>query len=150
VGRGRQQQVVAQRTGRRSNPPATTADGFMLVINKNDNVEQCKRIIAKILSKERYPGNLEAAGSYWFPALKNYANIDFFTKDEWNSQIAKDVLPYALSPFADGGRNAIYDDIGVAAWGEAMQMVGADNKSPEEAIKYLAQKAQEAEEKFKK
>jgi len=136
--------------GSNGNPPATTADGFMLVINKNDNVEQCKRIIAKILSKERYPGNLEAAGSYWFPALKNYANIDFFTKDEWNSQIAKDVLPYALSPFADGGRNAIYDDIGVAAWGEAMQMVGADNKSPEEAIKYLAQKAQEAEEKFKK
>lgn len=136
--------------GSNGNPPATVADGFMLVINKNDNIEQCKRIIAKILSKERYPGNLEAAGSYWFPALKNYANIDFFTKDEWNNQIAKDVLPYAFSPFADGGRNPVYDDIGVAAWGEALQMVGADGKSPEEALKYLAQKAQEAEDKFKK
>ena len=31
-----------------------------------------------------------------------------------------------------------------------MQMVGADGKSPEEAIKFLQQKALEAEEKFKK
>jgi hypothetical protein len=92
----------------------------------------------------------EAAGSYWFPALKSYANIDFFTKDEWNKQIAQDVIPYALSPYADGGRNPVYDDIGVNNWGDAMQMVGADGKSPEEAIKFLQQKALEAEEKFKK
>jgi ABC-type glycerol-3-phosphate transport system substrate-binding protein len=136
--------------GAQGNPPATVADGFMLVINKGPNVEESKRIIAKILSKERYPGNLEAAGSYWFPALKNYANIDFFTKDEWNKQIAQEVIPYAFSPFADGGRNPIYDDIGVASWGDAMQMVGANGKSPEEAIKLLAQRAKEAEEKFKK
>jgi len=82
--------------------------------------------------------------------LKNYAAIDFFTKDEWNKQIQQEVIPYALSPFADGGRNPVFDDIGVAAWGDAMQMVGAQGKSPEEAIKYLAQKAKEAEEKFKK
>ena len=128
----------------------TTADGFMLVINKGPNVEESKRIIAKILSKERYPGNLEAAGSYWFPALKNYANIDFFTKDEWNKQIAQDVIPYALAPFADGGRNPAFDDIQIANTGDAMQMVGADGKSPEEAIKFLQQKAIEAEQKFKK
>lgn len=136
--------------GAQGNPPVTTADGFMLVINKNSPyIEESKRIIAKIMSKDRYPGNLEAAGSYWFSALKNYATIDFFTKDEWNKQIQQDIIPHALSPFADGGRNPIYDDIGVAAFGEAMQMVGAQGKTPEEAIKYLDQKAREAEEKFK-
>ena len=136
--------------GAQGNPPVTVADGFMLVINKGPNVEESKKIIAKILSKERYPGNLEAAGSYWFPALKNYANIDFFTKDEWNKQIAQDVIPYALSPFADGGRNPVFDDISIASTGDALQMVGAQGKSPEEALKYLAQKTKEAEEKFKK
>jgi ABC-type glycerol-3-phosphate transport system substrate-binding protein len=136
--------------GAQGNPPVTTADGFMLVINKGPNVEESKRIIAKILSKERYPGNLEAAGSYWFSALKNYAAIDFFTKDEWNKQIQQEVIPFALAPFADGGRNPVLDDIGVAAWGEALQLVGAQGKSPEEGIKHLAQKAKEAEEKFRK
>ena len=123
---------------------------IMLVINKGPNVEESKKIIAKILSKERYPGNLEAAGSYWFPALKNYGNIDFFTKDEWNKQIAQEVIPFAFSPYADGGRNPIYDDVGVASWGDAMGMVGADGKSPEEAVKLLQQRAKEAQEKFKK
>ncbi|MFN8635801.1 MAG: extracellular solute-binding protein [Chloroflexota bacterium] len=136
--------------GAEGNPPVTVADGFMLVINKGPNVEESKKIIAKILSKERYPGNLEAAGSYWFPALKNYANIDFFTKDEWNKQIAQDVIPYALAPFVDGGRNPVFDDIQISATGDAMQMVGAQGKSPEEAIKFLAQKTKEAEEKFSK
>lgn len=136
--------------GGQGNPNATVADGFMLVINKGPNVEESKKIIAKILSKERYPGNLEAAGSYWFPALKNYGNIDFFTKDEWNKQIAQEVIPFAFSPYADGGRNPIYDDVGVASWGDAMQMVGADGKSPEEAVKLLQTRAKEAQEKFKK
>ncbi|MFN8523491.1 MAG: extracellular solute-binding protein [Chloroflexota bacterium] len=137
--------------GAQGNPPVTTADGFMLVINKNSPyIEESKRIIQKILSKDRYPGNLEAAGSYWFSALKNYAGIDFFTKDEWNKQIQQEVIPYALAPFADGGRNPIYDDIGVAAIGEALQMVGASGKSNEDAVKYLDQKAKEAETKFKK
>jgi len=136
--------------GAQGNPPVTTADGFMLVINKGPNVEESKRIIAKILSKERYPGNLEAAGSYWFSALKTHAEIDFFTKDEWNKQIQQEVIPHALAPFSDGGRNPILDDLGVAAWGDALQMVGAQGKSPEEAVKYLAQKAKEAEEKFTK
>jgi hypothetical protein len=123
----------------------------MFVINKNTPyVEESKRIIMKALSKERYPGNLEAAGSYWFSALKNYAGIDFFTKDEWNKQIQNDVISHAYSPYADGGRNPIYDDIGVASWGEAMQMVGAGGKTPEEAIKYMDTKAKEAEAKFKK
>ena len=72
----------------------------MLVVNKGPNVEESKRIIAKLLSKDRYPGNLEAAGSYWFPSLKNYSSIDFFTKDIWNKQISEDVLPYAYSSFA--------------------------------------------------
>lgn len=136
--------------GAAGNPAATVADGFMLVINKGPNVEESKRIISKILSKERYPGNLEAAGSYWFSALKNYANIDFFTKDEWNKQIAQEVIPFALAPFADGGRNPVFDDIQISATGDAMQMVGVQGKSVEEAVKFLDAKAKEAEAKFKK
>ncbi len=136
--------------GADGNPPATVADGFMLVVNKGPNVEESKRIIAKILAKDRYPGNLEAAGSYWFPSLKNYSSIDFFTKDIWNKQISEDVLPYAYSSFADGGRNPIFDDIGVASWGDALQLVGAEGKSAEEGLKLLDQRAKDSEEKFKK
>ncbi len=136
--------------GSGGNPPVTTADGFMLVINKGPNVEESKRIVAKILSKERYPGNLEAAGSYWFSVLKAHANIDFFTKDEWNKQIQQDIIPHAIAPFSDGGRNPVFDDLGVAAVGEALQMVGANGKSAEEAVKYLETKAKEGEAKFKK
>ncbi|MGE3269213.1 MAG: ABC transporter substrate-binding protein [Chloroflexota bacterium] len=135
--------------GADGNPPATVADGFMLVVNKGPNEEQSKQIIKKILSKERYPGNLEAAGSYWFPALKNYSSIDFFTKDPYNKMISDDVLPYALAPFADGGRNPIYDDIGVASWGDALQLVATGGKSAEEGLKLLDQRAKEAAEKFK-
>jgi multiple sugar transport system substrate-binding protein len=134
--------------GAGGNPPVTTADGFMLVINKGPNVEQAKQIVQKILSKERYPGNLEAAGSYWFSVLKRDANIDFFTKDPWNKQIQQEIIPHALAPFADGGRNPVFDDLGVAAMGDALQMV-VSGKTPREAIQFLDAKAKEAEEKFK-
>jgi len=60
------------------------------------------------------------------------------------------VIPFALAPFSDGGRNPVFDDIQISATGDALQMVGADGKSPEEAVKFLQQKAKEAEEKFKK
>jgi multiple sugar transport system substrate-binding protein len=135
--------------GGQGSPPATVADGFQLVINKGPNVEESKRIIAKIMSKERYPGNLEKAGSYWFSALKTHANIDFFTKDEWNKQIQQEVIPHAHSPFTEGGRNPIYEDVGVASWGDALQLVGAQGKSAEDAIKLLDERAKAAAEKFK-
>jgi hypothetical protein len=101
------------------------------------------------MSKERYPGNLEKAGSYWFSALKTHANIDFFTKDEWNKQIQQEVIPHAHSPFTEGGRNPIYEDVGVASWGDALQLVGAQGKSAEDAIKLLDERAKAAAEKFK-
>ncbi|MCC6178263.1 MAG: extracellular solute-binding protein [Chloroflexi bacterium] len=137
--------------GGNGNPPATTADGFMLVINKNTpHVDKAKQIIKKILSKERYPGNLEAAGSYWFSVLKDHANIDFFTKDEWNKQIQQDIIPYAIAPFAEGGRNPIFDDLGISAVGDAMQMVAVNGKTAQEGISYLDDKAKEAAAKFNK
>ena len=134
--------------GANGNPPVTTADGFMLVINKGPNVEQARQIVQKILSKDRYPGNLEAAGSYWFSVLKRDAGIDFFTKDEWNKQIQQEIIPHAQAPFAEGGRNPALDDIGVSAVGDALQMV-VSGKTPAEAVKFLDGKAKEAAEKFK-
>ena len=70
-------------------------------------------------------------------------------REEWNKQIARDVLPYALAPFADGGRTPILDTLRLGARGEALQMVGIDGKSPEEAVTYLARKVKEAEETFR-
>jgi multiple sugar transport system substrate-binding protein len=137
--------------GSQGNPPVTSADGFLLVINKNSpNIDLAKQVVHKILSKERYPGNLEAAGSYWFSALKAYKDIDFFTKDEWNKQIQGEVIPYALPPFADGGRSAVLSDISVANVGDALQMVATQGKTPQEALTFLEGKAREAEEKFKR
>lgn len=131
--------------------PASTADGFLLVINKNSaNADLCAQVIKKILSKERYPDNLEKAGSYWFSPLKAYKDIKFFTDDPWNKMIQNDVIPHALPAFADGGRSPVLDDIGVASFGEALQMVGVQGKTPAEAIAYLEGKAKAAEEKFKK
>lgn len=137
--------------GAKGNPPTTTANGWLIVVNKNSpHYDLIGQVIKKIMSKERYPGNLEAAGSYWFSALKAYKDIDFFTKDEWNRQIQQDVIPYGLPEFADGGRNPVLDDIGVAAFGDALQMVGVQGKTPQEALAFLEQKAKDAEAKFKK
>ena len=60
------------------------------------------------------------------------------------------MIPYAIAPFSDGGRNPVFDDIQISATGDAMQMVGVQGKSPEEAIKFLDSKAKETEAKFKK
>jgi hypothetical protein len=80
--------------------------------------------------------------------LKRDAGIDFFTKDQWNRQIQQEIIPHALAPFSDGGRNPVFDDLGVAAFGDALQMV-VSGKTPQEAVQFLDGKAKEAAEKFK-
>ncbi len=117
---------------------------------KSQAIDEAGQIAKMIMSPERYPTQLEKAGSYWFPILKNYLSIEFFTKDTWNKQITENIVPWTLPGNADGGLNPIYDDIGISATKDMLQAIVVQNKTPQEAIKLLADAAAKAKEKFKK
>jgi ABC-type glycerol-3-phosphate transport system substrate-binding protein len=122
-----------------------------LVINKKSQViDEAKQVARMILSPERYPTQLEKAGSYWFPIMKNTLTIPFFTNDQWNKQIVDNIVPWTLTANADTGLTPILDDISVKATGDMLQAIVVQGKSPQEALKGLADAAAKAKEKFKK
>ncbi|MGI8855626.1 MAG: hypothetical protein ACR2JW_07745, partial [Thermomicrobiales bacterium] len=128
-----------------------TSGSAVLVINKKSQVIAESMPVAKmIMSPERYPTQLEKAGSYWFPIMKNYVSIPFFTQDPWNKQITENIVPYALAATSDTGLTPIFDDIAVITPKDMMQAVVVNGKSPAEAIKILADAADKAKAKFKK
>ena len=139
---------------RRSTPASSsrTVGSAALVINKKSQViDESMQIAKMILSPERYPTQLEKAGSYWFPIMKNYVNIPFFTQDEWNKEVVGEYRAECdPAANADTGLNPIFDDITISATKDMMQAVVVNGKSPQEAIKILADAADKAKEKFKK
>jgi multiple sugar transport system substrate-binding protein len=126
------------------------AGSATLVINqKSATIPEAMQIARLILSPERYPTQLEKAGSYWFPIMKNYLTLPFFTQDEWNKEVTENIAPWTLAATADTGLNPIYDDITISATNDMLQAVAVQGKSPEEAIKILADAAAAAKAKFK-
>lgn len=122
-----------------------------LIINKKGPAtEEAKQIAMMILSPERYPAQLEKAGSYWFPIMKNYLTIPFFVNDAQNKQIVENIVPWTLTANSDAGLTPILDDIAVKATGDMLQAVAVQGKTPQEALKGLADAAAKAKEKFKK
>ncbi len=127
------------------------AGGAMLVINKkSQNLDEAMQVARMVMSNERYPVQLEKAGSYWFPILKNSTTIPFFTMDIYNKQITDNIVPWALPPYADGGQNPVYSDITISANKDMLQAIVVGGKSPTEAIKGFADAADKAKAKFKK
>lgn len=122
-----------------------------LIITKGGDVlEECKQIARTIMAPDRYPTQLEKAGSYWFPIMKNYVNIPFFTQDQWNKQIVENIVPWTLPGTADTGLTPIYDDITITATKDMLQAIVVQGKSVEEGVKILADAAEKAKAKFKK
>ena len=76
--------------------PATFAGGtnYGIFTFNTKAVPQAKTLIKGTLSKERYPGNLNAANPMFFPVLKDYANIPLFKNDPVLAQIAS-LLQYS-------------------------------------------------------
>ncbi len=131
--------------------PVTSSSGFLLVTSTlSPNPDQAGAIIKKMMGPDRYPKHLEAAGSYWFSAMKNYDAIDFFTKEPANKMIAQDCNPYGIAPFADGGQTPVLDDMGIAVIADVQQMIVVQGKTPEEALRLLEKQAKTSVEKFKK
>ncbi|MDQ3811816.1 MAG: extracellular solute-binding protein, partial [Chloroflexota bacterium] len=127
-----------------------TGGSATLVINpKSQNVQEAMQIARMILSPERYPTQLEKAGSYWFPIMKNYLMLPFFTQDEWNKQVTENIAPWALAPTADSGLSPIYDDITISANNDMLQAIVVQGKSVEEGVQILADAASAAKAKFK-
>lgn len=127
------------------------AGSASLVINKGTQAQQEAAAIAKmILSPERYPTQLEKAGSYWFPIMKNYLTGKFFTDDQWNKQVVENIVPNTLPANANTGLTPILDDITVSATKDMLQAIVVQNKTPQEGLKILADAAAKAKEKFKK
>jgi len=127
-----------------------TAGSAALVINqKSQLIDEAKQVARMILSPDRYPMQLEKAGSYWFPIMKNYLTLPFFTQDEWNKQVTDNILPWTLQASADTGLTPILDDISISATKDMLQAIVVEGKSVEEGVKILADAAAAAKAKFK-
>ena len=59
-------------------------------------------------------------------------------------------MPNSIPGYADGGRNPIYDDIGVDSWNQMLQAIGVQGKSPQEGLKILDDNAAKVKAKFKR
>jgi len=126
-----------------------TAGSAALVINqKSQVIDEAMQVARMIMSPERYPTQLEKAGSYWFPIMKNYLTLPFFTQDEWNNEVAQNIVPNTLSGTADSGLTPIFDDMTISAPKDMMQAVVINGKTPAEAIKILQDAADKAKAKF--
>ncbi len=127
-----------------------TAGSAALVINqKSQAIEEAKQVARMILAPDRYPTQLEKAGSYWFPIMQNYLTLPFFTQDEWNKEVTENIVPWALAASADTGLTPIYDDITISATKDMLQAIVVQGKSVEEGVKILADAAAAAKVKFK-
>jgi multiple sugar transport system substrate-binding protein len=126
-----------------------TAGSATLIINqKSQAIEESKQVARTILSPDRYPTQLEKAGSYWFPIMKNYINLPFFTQDEWNKEVTDNIVPWTLPGTADTGLSPIYDDITISATNDMLQAIVVQGKSVEDGVKILADAADKAKAKF--
>jgi multiple sugar transport system substrate-binding protein len=127
-----------------------TAGSATLIINKKSQViDEAMQVARMILAPDRYPTQLEKAGSYWFPIMKNYLNIPFFTQDEWNKEVTENIVPWTLPAQADTGLTPIFDDITISATNDMLQAIVVQGKSVEEGVKILADAAAAAKAKFK-
>jgi multiple sugar transport system substrate-binding protein len=127
-----------------------TAGSATLIINKKSQViDEAMQVARMILAPERYPTQLEKAGSYWFPIMKNYVNIPFFTDDEWNKEVTQNIVPWTLPGQANTGLTPIFDDITISATNDMLQAIVVQGKSVEEGVKILADAAAAAKAKFK-
>jgi ABC-type glycerol-3-phosphate transport system substrate-binding protein len=126
------------------------AGAATLIINKKSpNIDEAMQIARMILASDRYPTQLEKAGSYWFPIMKNYLNLPFFTQDEWNKEVTENIVPWTLPATSDTGLSPIYDDITISATNDMLQAITVQGKSVEEGVKILADAAAAAKAKFK-
>jgi multiple sugar transport system substrate-binding protein len=121
-----------------------------LVINKKSKViDEAMQVARQVVAPDRYPTQLEKAGSYWFPIMKNYLTLPFFTQDEWNKEVAENIVPWTLNGSADTGLTPIYDDIAISATKDMLQAIVVQGKTVEEGVKILADAAAAAKAKFK-
>ncbi|HLZ32158.1 MAG TPA: ABC transporter substrate-binding protein [Chloroflexota bacterium] len=121
-----------------------------LVINQKSKViDEAMQVARMILAPDRYPTQLEKAGSYWFPIMQNYLTLPFFTQDEWNKEVTENIVPWTLAGTADTGLTPIYDDITISATKDMLQAIVVNGKSVEEGVKILADAAAAAKAKFK-
>ncbi len=81
--------------------------------------------------------------------MKNYLNIPFFTDDEWNKDVAENIVPWTLPPQSNTGLTPIFDDITISATNDMLQAIVVQGKSVEEGVKILADAAAAAKAKFK-
>ena len=87
---------ICRRGHRKSNPARLwrTAGSAALVINKKSQaIDESMQVARMILSPDRYPTQFEKAGSYWFPIMKNYLTLPFFTQDQWNKEVTENIVP---------------------------------------------------------
>jgi ABC-type glycerol-3-phosphate transport system substrate-binding protein len=127
-----------------------TAVTSALILNQKSQVlDEAMQIARLIVSPERYPAQLEKAGSTWFPIMKSYLELPFFTQDTWNKEVTQNIVPWTLPATADTGLTPIYDDIVLASTNDMLQAIVVEGKSVEDGLKIMANAAAAAKIKFK-
>jgi hypothetical protein len=141
--------LVTAWPGAAGKPAITTADSPLMIMSTSSAVpELAAQVTSKILSAERFPGQLAAANGAAYSPLKAYQTLDTFKQEPWSRAIQQEIIPAAIVPFADGGRSLILDDLGGSAFGETLQMVAVGGKPPQEALRWLDARAQASAQKL--
>ena len=113
-------------------------------------MEQAKKLIKGSLSKERYPGNLNAANPMFFPVLKDYSKLPLYTDDPVMKQLAA-LLPYSKPIFHEGEPQAWISDMGAQnKISEMTSHVAVDGWTPQKALDEFAKQCEASKAKFAK
>ncbi|MFP3897368.1 MAG: ABC transporter substrate-binding protein, partial [Anaerolineales bacterium] len=105
-------------------------------------------VIKGVLAPERYPDNLEAAGSMFFPVLKDYREMEFFTEDRINSQVIG-FLENLRFDFEPGDPSPWIGEIGDQwLWSEMTSRIAVEEWDPQEALDDFEEQVIEIKEKY--
>jgi len=120
------------------------------IFNSTKYPEVAGELIKGVLSPDRYPGNLAAAGAMFFPVLKDYANDPFFTEDQWNKQITA-CLPHVQYLHDPGDPQPWLGEIGGKwLWSEMTSRVAVEGWECQKALDDFEKKVIEIKEKYER
>jgi multiple sugar transport system substrate-binding protein len=105
-------------------------------------------LIKGVLSPERYPGNLEAAGSMFFPVMRDYRDLDFFVADRINAMILG-FLEHVHFMYEPGDPTPWLGEIGDKwLWSEMTSRIAVEGWDPQEALDDFEAQVIEIKEKY--
>ncbi|MFO7917816.1 MAG: extracellular solute-binding protein [Anaerolineae bacterium] len=114
----------------------------------SEHPDLAAELIKGVLSPERYPHNLEAAGSMFFPVLRDYRDLDFFVADRINAMVL-DFLEHVHFMHEPGDPTPWLGEIGDKwLWSEMTSRIAVEDWDPQEALDDFEAQVIEIKEKY--